>query len=162
MDNETTIATAAVAQAALALAGVISTLILGLVVYKSTSRIARLEHARSMRETWVTIDGLALADPTTLTLADALLPQPPHPDASFARKRWFVLAYLNPIATAHQGAIDGIYGPEKDDVVAGIRAQLATLLRDDDVFWVTQNHGHEASFQALCRTIRDGYSKAAD
>lgn len=130
--------------------------VLAWTVYRSTSRIARLDFSRSLRETWIGIDNLALADTATLLAADSLLTQRAGRDiATFARKRWFILAYLNPIATAYQGVKEGIYtGRQKEEMLAGVRSQLEVLMADEDAYWVTQNHGHEDSFQRFCTEIR--------
>jgi hypothetical protein len=130
--------------------------VLAWTVYRSTSRIARLDFSRSLRETWIGIDNLALSDTEILLAADSLLTQRKGRDrTTFARKRWFILAYLNPIATAFQGVKEGIYaGRQKDEMLAGVRSQLVVLLADEDAYWVTQNHGHEDSFQRFCTEIR--------
>ena len=132
--------------------------VLAWTVYRSTSRIARLDFSRSLRETWIGIDNLALADTATLLVADSLLTQREGRDATtFARKRWCILAYLNPIATAYQGVKEGIYvGRQKEERLTGVRTQLQVLMADADAYWVTQNHGHEDSFQRLCTEIRQG------
>jgi hypothetical protein len=106
-----------------------------------------------MREAWIAVDELALANEATLQAADTLLEPKPRESLEFARKRWFILAYLNPITTAWQGAHDGIFGSRKDDHLAGIRTQLEALLKDEDAYWVTQNHGHEKAFRKLCTEI---------
>ncbi|HJQ21235.1 MAG TPA: hypothetical protein VJ867_12875 [Gemmatimonadaceae bacterium] len=146
-----------VVSVAISMLQLILTGVLAWIVHRSTSRITRLEFAKSIRDAWVTLDALALGDPETLKIADSLLHKPgDRPDAdAFARKRWFILAYLNPIVTAYQGARDGLYGDRRKDVIRGVQTQLESLLRDDDAFWITQHHGHEASFQALCRVVRE-------
>jgi hypothetical protein len=138
-----------------AVAQIIVTGLLAWVVYLSTAKIARLEFSRSLRDAWVGVDELALADQATLQAADTLLAQKPGSETiDFARKRWFILAYLNPINTAWQGAHEGIFGSRKDEILAGVKAQLEALLVDDDAYWVSQNHGHEKAFRELCTEIR--------
>jgi hypothetical protein len=131
--------------------------VLAWTVYRSTSRIARLDFGRSLRETWIAIDNLALADTETLLAADSLLtPREGRDATTFARKRWFILAYLNPVATAYQGVREGIYaGRQKEEMLAGVRSQLQVLMADEDAYWVSQNHGHEDSFQQFCTAIRE-------
>jgi hypothetical protein len=149
MDSEAVIASATVAQ-------VILTGVLAAILQRSTNKIARVDFDRGVHETWIDVDELALAHDATLTTADSLLaPKPVHDPCEFARKRWFILAYLNPIATVYQGANDGIYGSRKKEMLAAIRSQLETLLVDDDAYWVSQHHGHEKSFQDFCTRIRE-------
>jgi hypothetical protein len=130
--------------------------LLALVVHMSTSKIARLEFGRSLREAWVTVDELALSDASTLKVAETLLEPNPHSTTEdFARKRWFLLAYLNPINTRWQAAQAGIFGRHKGGELQNVRNQLRALLDDEEAYWVTQHHGHEVEFRQLCTEIRD-------
>jgi hypothetical protein len=149
MDTDVVMASAAIGQ-------VVLTGVLALVVSRSTNMIARLEFSRSVRDAWVSVDELALANEATLKEADGLLLPNPAGAATveFARKRWFILAYLNPINTTYQGVQDGIYGAREDEILAGIRAQLRVLLADEDAYWVSQHHGHDKSFRDFCAEVR--------
>jgi hypothetical protein len=152
MGTEAVIAGATVAQ-------VILTGVLAWVLNRSTNTIARLDFSRSVRESWIGIDELALANEATLEAADSLLvPRPAHERTGLsAHKRWFILAYLNPINTTYQGAIDGIFGSRKEEMLDSVRSQLQQLLVDHDAYWVSQNHGHDESFKALCTQIWEAH-----
>ena len=141
-----------------AVAQIIVTAALAWVVYLSTNKLARLDFSRSVRDAWVAVDELALADAKTLDAADTLLmPKPPGSQTTdFARKRWFILAYLNPINTQFQGAQEGLFGSKTEDALANVRHQLGALLADDDAYWVSQHHGHDQAFRDLCTEIRAG------
>jgi hypothetical protein len=148
--------------AALAIATVVvavlqlgATAVIAIVLQRSTSKLARVELSRTLREAWVTIDSLALGDHEALQIADSLLPKhPTHEPDDFARKRLFILTYLNPIATWHHGVIEGIYGSQTKANLEVVRGLLTEVLDDDDAYWVSQNHWHDESFRTLCTEIR--------
>src|SRR5262245_9462636 len=88
-----------------------ATVAIAWIVDRGAGRLARVNVLRSLRETWINIDFLALRDDRTLAIADSLLPSPDTPKSEgFARKRLFLLAYINPIATWFDAAEEGIYG----------------------------------------------------
>ena len=155
MDPQAVMATASVLNLVVTGLQVVVTAALALVVYRGTVRIARLEFAKSLRELWMNTDSIALQDPETLMTADGLLtPKEGGAGIDFARKRWYVLAYLNPISTTYDGIRSGIYGSHTENRMQDVRTQLRVLLRDEDAYWVTQHHGHEPSFRQLCTEIR--------
>lgn len=136
----------------------LATVAIAVVVHQSAGSVARIEILRSLRETWINIDSFALSDARTLNIADSLLPpRPPDPPDrsgdSSARKRLFLLAYLNPIATWFDAVEEGIYGAKKEQNMAVVRGLLGVVLRDEDAYWVTQNHWYGDSFEKLCREI---------
>jgi hypothetical protein len=61
---------------------------------------------------------------------------------------------LNIVIERHDAAQQGLIEP-KEEVVAGCRQLLKTLMADDDVFAMTQGHGYEKGHQELCRTLRN-------
>jgi hypothetical protein len=139
----------------LLVAQLIATIAIAVVVHKSAARVARVDILRSLRETWINIDSFALGDDQALAIADSLLPDPPEPKPDgFARKRVFLLAYLNPIATWFHAAEEGIYGNKTEENMDVVRGLLKSVLHDDDAFWVSQSHWYGTSFQELCKELR--------
>jgi hypothetical protein len=132
----------------------LATVAIAWVVHQSAARVARVNILRSLRETWVSIDSFALGDERTLAIADALLPEhPTHQTVDFSRKRLFLLAYLNPIATWFHAAEEGIYGAKTEENLEVVRGLLKSVLVDEDAYWVTQHHWYGESFARLCDDI---------
>jgi hypothetical protein len=63
---------------------------------------------------------------------------------------------MNLVLARYKGAEDGILVP-KEEVVAGCRNMLSTLMRDDDIYAMTQGHGYEPWMQEVCRELRREY-----
>lgn len=148
-----------VIQALASVAGLIVTIWIARFVQRSSSKFSQLEFSRALRESWIHIDVLTLQNASVLRLANQYLPRREGADASFGQKRVFLLSYLSPINTAYQAARQGMYGPGTAEAVEAIKVQLVPVVSDDDGFWVTQNHGHDPDFMALCREVRESLSR---
>jgi hypothetical protein len=145
-----------VVQLVVSIAGVVITVWLALIVNRSAARITQLEFARALRDSWIHVDDVTLRDPALIALAQHF--QPPHEstDPEFEKKRLFLFNYLNALITTYQGARQGLFGKHgSEEAIADIRSLLTHVVRDDDAFWVTQNHWFDADFKSLCREARD-------
>ncbi|MEO6349223.1 MAG: hypothetical protein ABIP53_01085 [Candidatus Limnocylindrales bacterium] len=136
------------------IAGVVVTLWLALVVQRSAAKLTRLEFTRALRETWMHADDVTLRDPSLISLANQFHPHHETADPAFEQKRLYLFVYLNPINTAYQAALQGVYGTNVQEAIDAIKDQLKPVVADDDAFWVTQNHGYDPEFAALCRAVR--------
>jgi hypothetical protein len=114
-----------------------SSLVLSAVVFYHTRKAAALESLRAVRDSWMQLDTMALADDRPLRIAHHLF----HPDAALniehARKRWILLSALNPVVSDFMAARAGVT-PSAGDTIAGCRAMLGSLLRDEDAYALTQ------------------------
>jgi hypothetical protein len=146
---------AAVANVVLALAALAGSVAVALYVNKSQSQAERLAFFHSLGEAWINIDLAALSNDDLLVAADNLMDprNADEPDLNRRRKRWFAYAVMNVVLARYKGAEDGILEP-KEEVLAGCRSLLATLVRDDDIYEITQGHGYEPAMQELCRDLR--------
>jgi hypothetical protein len=149
---------AAVANVILAMAAVVGSIAVALYVHYSQQRAERLSYFHSLGQAWISVDLAALSDDQLLVTADNLMDPAniPEPSIERRRKRWFAYAVMNLVLARYKGAEDGILVP-KEEVVAGCRNMLSTLMRDDDIYMMTQGHGYEPWMQEVCRELRQEY-----
>jgi hypothetical protein len=130
-----------------------SSMVLSAVVFYHTRKTAALESLRAVRDSWMQLDTLALTDDKTLRIADHLFNPNAKPDIEQARKRWILLAALNPVVSDFMAARAGVT-PSAADTIAGCRAMLGALLQDDDAYALTQGGSYTGPFQQLCGEVR--------
>ena len=88
-------------------------------------------------------------------VADNLMdPSNVNDDIKSRKKRWFAYAVMNVVLARYKAAEDGILEP-KEEVIAGCRALLKTLVMDDEIYEITQGHGYEPWMSAACRELRE-------
>jgi hypothetical protein len=155
MDSQTVQNVAAVANVILALAALTGSVAVALFVHYAQSRSEQLSFFHSLGSAWIDIDLAALSDDELLVVADNLMdPSTVHDDIKSRKKRWFAYAVMNVVLARYKAAEDGILEP-KEDVVAGCRALLKTLVADDEIYEITQGHGYEPWMEAACREPRE-------
>jgi hypothetical protein len=115
--------------------------------------MTRLEHDRSIREWWNTLDQVALSSDEMLVIADELMdPESRDQPLKEKRRKWFTYLVLNTLASSFVVAQLGVTR-SYDDTVGGVRHHLRRLLVDPDTFRLSQS-GYETDFSALCREVR--------
>jgi hypothetical protein len=145
-----------VLQVGVSIVGVAITVWLALIVNRSAAKITEVEISRALRDSWIHVDDVTLRDPALIKLAQHF--QPPHEstDPQFEQKRLFLFVYLNPLNTTYQAARQGLFGKAGSQAaIADIKNLLAYVVRDDDAFWVIQNHWFDAGFKGLCNEMRE-------
>jgi len=155
-------AAAGVAQAAIGLLTLITTIAITVFVYIGTRAIARIEHDRGIRDAWNSLDALALSDPALLRVAEDLLPGPGSPTGSSckaARRKWFAYMALNVLSSMYNGATRGLTR-SRPDALMTCEYHIAMLVAHDDVYALTQE-GYSGPFAAFCRGIREKQIAAA-
>jgi hypothetical protein len=146
---------AAFAQCILAVAALIGSVAVALHVWYSQAQMTSRQINKATRDSWIAVDLAALSDDELLVVADNLMDPANLSDPIEKRKkRWFAYAVLNIIIERYDAAREGLIGPE-EEIVAGCRQLLKTLMADDDVFAITQGHGYEKAHIELCRSVRD-------
>lgn len=147
-------ALAAIAQAVLALATLIVSIVISLFVYYGTRKIARLEHDRSIREWWNTLNTIALDDDKMLEIAEKLMNPSASPQtAEETRRKWFAFVVLNTLSSSYLGAMTGV-SRSSEETINIVKHHLRKLLSSEDIFNLTQGEGYEKDFANLCRQIR--------
>lgn len=131
----------------------VSSLVLSAVVFYYTRKSMALESLRAVRDSWMQLDAMALADDRNLQVADSLFNPDADADLEQARKRWVVLISLNPVVSDFMAAKAGLT-PSAADTMANCRAVLRLLLRDADAYAVTQAGAYTGPFGQLCREVR--------
>lgn len=130
-----------------------SSLVLSAVVFYHTRNAAALESLRAVRDSWMQLDAMALSDDRNLQIADRLFSPDAAPGLEHARKRWILYTALNPVVSDFMAARTGVT-PSATDTIAGCRALLGSLLRDEEAYALTQSGGYTGPFQQLCREVR--------
>lgn len=143
-----------VAQLVASVAGVLITVWIAFLVQRSATKLTQLEFTRAVRESWIHVDELTLGDANLLRLANTFLPQRQGADEAFGQKRIFLLSYLIPLSTTYLAATQGLFGDKGREVIETVKLHIGLVVADDDGFWVTQNHGHDPDFMAMCREVR--------
>ena len=158
LDPQSVQTIAAVANVVLALAALVGSVAVALYVHYGQVRAERLSFFHSLGQAWISVDLAALADDELLVTADNLMDPANVNEKNLhrRRKRWFAYAVMNLVLARYKGAEDGILEP-KEEVIAGCRGMLATLMQDDDIYSITQGHGYEPWMSAVCREVRQEY-----
>jgi hypothetical protein len=155
MNPEQVQAVAAIAQSILAFVAIVGTVAVSIFVYYGTRRIARMQYEQSIRDAWVAVDTAALENDATLLIADSLMD--PHSEElpiERRRKRWLSYMMLNPLFATYSGLQEGLVNQE---TVKSLHTELGLILRDDDVYKITQSGIYPPSFAALCETLRKNF-----
>jgi len=146
-------------QLGVSIVGVAITVWLALIVNRSAERITHLQVTSAVRDSWIHVDDVALRDPALVELFKHFHPPHETTDPGFEQKRLFLFVYLNPLNTTYQAARQGLYGKAGSQAaLEDLRKLLAYVVRDDDAYWVTQNHLFDIDFKALCREVRESLS----
>jgi hypothetical protein len=146
-------AISAIAQIVLALASLITTVVLSLLVYYGTKKIAAIEYGRATREAWLAINATALSDDAILKAADLLVdPDSDQAAIDVRRKKWFGYMLLNVLETTFIGRKEKFL---KDSYVKNsFKHTLQTLLIDEDVYLLSQERGYDSEFSVFCKQLR--------
>jgi hypothetical protein len=157
MDPQTVQNVAAVANVILALAALTGSVAVALFVHYAQARSEQLSFFHSLGAAWIEIDLAALTDDELLVVADNLMdPTTVNDDIKSRKKRWFAYAVMNVVLARYKAAEDGILEP-KDEVIAGCRDMLKALVKDDEIYQITQGHGYEPWMSAVCRELRQDH-----
>ena len=150
----------AIAQTIIALAALIASISVPVVLYRGQKRRERLELIRALREMWVSIDAALIHDDRLLRIADEFLdPDSRTLSPDQRAKKWLGYMTLNVVFMDYLCAKHGVH--ERDAMVS-LKAHLSRLLRDPDIFALTQSSAaYEPGFRTLCRTIHDSLPKAS-
>ena len=145
----------AVAQSVLAIASLVSSIVIGLYVWYGQSEMTKRQIEKSTRDSWIAVDLAALENDSTLVAADNLMdPKNVNDPIEKRRKRWFGYAIMNIIIERYDAAQQGLIGP-KEDAINSCKELLRPLMLDDDIYEITQGHGYETRIKVLCKEIRN-------
>ncbi len=143
-----------IVQAVSAVAAVIATAWIALIVDRSARMLAKWEHERAVRDSWSNIDAVALENPDLLRVADDLLHKPNSPLTEAERKkRWFGYMLCNVLESSLFANKLGV-SEDQQRVVEGVKQILRPAVADDGFFEITQQHGQHPEFSRLCREVR--------
>lgn len=146
-------------QAVSAVAAVIATAWIAMIVDRSARLLAKWEHERAVRDSWSNIDAVALGNPELLRVADGLL-HPPNPQMTDAerQKRWFGYMLCNVLESSLFANKLGV-SADRERVIQGVKEILRPAVADDGFYEITQQHGQHPEFSRLCREVRSQIAK---
>ena len=142
-------------QLVVSIAGLVITIWLTVIVQRGAARLTQLDVARAIRDSWIHINDVTLRDPDLVQFTSRFMIPYETTDADFQKKRLMLLLLLSPLQTTYQAARKGLFGQEGTESIESIKSQLAYFVKDDDVYWVTQNQGFDPAFMAICREVRN-------
>ncbi len=127
---------------------------ISIILHRATTRFAKAEHERSIREWWNTLNETALSSDEMLEAADKLMnPDSAKYSTEQKRRRWFAFLVLNALASSYLGARQGL-SRSTEDTVDIVKHHRRILLASDDIYAQSQQ-GYEPDFAALCREVRE-------
>lgn len=135
----------AVAQGLTAIAG----FVLSWVIWKGTSRLARVEYMRSIQGLWSAANTALLENPSIARLSDKLFGiERNNRDSEYYQKRDLAFLYLNIIEASFLGySCNVVAKPYHEEMANDI---LDPMLRDEDVLDQIRNGGFSSDFVAYC------------
>ena len=106
-----------------------------------------------MRDSWNTMDALALSSPEMLKAAEEVMEPLSTATIDDLRRKWFTYVALNNLATPYMMARKGLV-PNPGFIYSMTDLALSRLMLSEDAFRLSQR-GYEVEFSELCRRIRE-------
>lgn len=122
-------------------------------VQRAGRHVVRMEQDRAIKDAWVQVDQVALADPRNLQALDAMFhPDRAHEDEDAKRRRWLAYMALNPLEAAWTSA-------RRQHMYAGAISSsehsMRALVRDRLVYELIGQVVYSEEFKARCRIFRE-------
>ena len=141
-----------VAQSVIALAALIASIAIPLIIYKAQKRRETLEFIHAVRTMWISIDTTVLQRDELMEIADSILePHVPNRDLKERQRSWIALMILNAVYMDYLGAKNGFHSKM---ALSGLSAFLKDFLINDAVFQKTQSEAYDAGFRQFCREVK--------
>lgn len=131
----------------------LASLVLAGAVFYYTKKTIALESLRSVRDSWMQLDQMALSESENLFQADRLFFGENNTEQD-ARRRWIIMMALNPVVSDYMAAKVGLL-PDSKAGIDGCRAILKQLLQHADVYKITQSGAYAVGgFDKFCDDVR--------
>lgn len=129
-------------------------------VFFAGRAIAKAQYSKSAQDTWNEYNKLVLASKENIEVARKYLYPPEFAmgDEEQMRKAFMAFVLLNNLNAFYQGAKHKLL--DKTYEQAAMHELLAPLLKDDDIYSLSQNRGYHPAFREFCRTLRGSSSDA--
>lgn len=135
-----------------AVATLFVSIVIAVILQRWSSRVAKAEHDRSIREWWNSLNETALSSDEMLIAADRLMsPNTEAESVEQKRRRWFAFLILNALSSMYVGARAGLSNSK--DTLTIVEHHLHIILKSDDIYWQSQS-GYEKDFSNLCKRVR--------
>ena len=153
MNTETISVISALAQVIIAIAAVIASIAVPIVIHNSQHRFACLEYAKSMHETWIAIDLAILNDEKLMICFDSVnesrtLSASATPEER--KRRWVAYIILNIAYSYYLGHIHRLH-PDWSD--SDFQRWLNKIAANDDLYRIATN-AYSGKFRQLCIDAR--------
>ena len=146
-----------IAQTVIALAALIASIAIPLVLHRAQRRREALEFIHAVRSMWVSIDTIVLQRDELLQVAEAI-PEAGAEPTGVARhqERWLSLMFLNAFYMDYLGATHGFH-PEQ--ALETLRQVLKSYVANERFYALTQYPGaYDPGFREFCRSARQRHT----
>lgn len=127
-------------------------------LHRASSRVVAMEQDRAIKDAWITIDQVALADETDMQLLDAMFcPDDCADTPNEKRKRWLAYMVLNPLEAAWTSARQG---KMPDAALGSTEESMRNLVRDEAIHELIQRVVYDTAFKARCMKMREEWERA--
>jgi hypothetical protein len=142
---------------AIAALNVVVTLYIAYAVQRAGRNVVRMEQDRGIKDAWIEVDQVALANDDDLELLDAMIhPELRDQDRLAKRKRWLTYMVLNPLEAAWSSAAAGNM---PGGALASSEKTMAAMVRDPEVFELIESFVYGSDFQRRCSELRDEWTR---
>jgi hypothetical protein len=148
------------AQLITAIAAVIASVAIPVVIERRSRRHARVEYMKSIHDMWMHFDAVALSDHRLLELADEFNdPDTSHATIDERRKKWLAYMVINIHFARFVAAEQDLSVDPFPEAMGGLCESLRRLVRDPVAYAITQN-AYQGRFKALCEELRAKHESA--
>ena len=145
-----------VVEVVIAFLSLVVTAAVTVLVYRGTKAIAAIEYSRAMRDAWMMFDATALGSDAMLAAADELMDPGTRGDSMESRRRrWLAFMVLNIQASTFDGHQKKLLKDE--DARASYEQLLMPLVRNAEVYQLTQSRGYSPAFRKYCRDLHEKF-----
>lgn len=153
MNEQTFQLISGITQSVIALAALIASIAIPLILYKAQKRRETLEFIHAVRTMWVSIDTVILQRDDLIEVADSILdPRGKEKDIKERQRSWIALMVLNTVYMDYLGAKNGFHSQQALQTITNF---LQIFLTSDTAYQMTQNDGaYDSEFRAHCSKIK--------
>ena len=135
-----------------------ATILLSVVIWRSSSKVARAEYTRSIQDSWINSNITVLQSERLCRIAfetinPNLKPDKDALDDDFYTKRYMRFMYLNIIETVFIGREHNLISNDFSEEIG--EDLLKNLLRNPATFKQVENGGFSSSFVKHCKILND-------
>jgi len=135
---------------------VLSKIAVPIVIYLATKRLSQAQYFNTVMTAWNDFNKLVISSPQNMEVVREMNPPlfAKNGDEKAMRKAYIAFVYLNVLNGFYFGQRHGLL--DRDTRNAQIVDLLEPLLRDEDIYAMTQGRGYHPKFRKLCAGVKRG------